>query len=57
MDPNRPVKGYSLKPGSAIEGSIAFQVNADGTMTVEKRPGKDALSFTGFSAGAQTYVR
>jgi hypothetical protein len=57
MDPNRPVKGYSLKPGSVIEGSIAFQVNADGTMTVEKRPGKDALSFTGFSAGAQTYVR
>ena len=57
MDPNRPIKGYTLKPGSKVVGSLAFQVNSDGTMTVEKRPGKDALSFTGFSASAQTYVR
>jgi hypothetical protein len=57
MDPNKPIKGYSLTPGDTIVGSIAFQVNADGSMTVEKRPGKDAASFTGFGAGAQTYVR
>jgi hypothetical protein len=57
MEPNRPVKGYTLKPGTAIVGSIAFQVNSDGTMTVEKRPGKDAASFAGFGADALTYVR
>lgn len=57
MDPNRPVKGYTLQPGTAIVGSVAFQVNSDGTMTVEKRPGKDAASFTGFGADALTYVR
>lgn len=57
MDPNRPVKGYSLKAGSQVVGSIAFQVNSDGTMTVEKRPGKAASTFTGFSADALTYVR
>jgi hypothetical protein len=57
MDPNKPVKGYSLKPGTSIVGSVAFQVNSDGTMTVEKRPGKDASSFTGFGADALTYVR
>jgi hypothetical protein len=57
MDPNRPVKGYTLQPGAAIVGSVAFQVNSDGTMTVEKRPGKDAASFTGFGADALTYVR
>jgi hypothetical protein len=57
MDPNRPVKGYTLQPGTAIVGSVAFQVNSDGTMTVEKRPGKDAASFTGFGVDALTYVR
>ena len=57
MDPRSPVKGYSLTAGTSIVGSIAFQVNADGTMTVEKRPGKDAASFTGFGADARTYVR
>ena len=57
MDPNRPVKGYSLKAGSQVVGSIAYQVNSDGTMTVEKRPGKVASTFTGFSADALTYVR
>jgi hypothetical protein len=57
MDPNKPVKGYSLTPGDTVVGSVAFQINADGSMTVEKRPGKDAASFTGFGAGAQTYVR
>jgi len=57
MDPNRPVRGYTLTPGASIVGSVAFQVNSDGTMTVEKRPGKDASSFTGFGADALTYVR
>ena len=57
MDPTKPVKGYTLKPGTSIVGSVAFQVNSDGTMTVEKRPGKDATSFTGFGADALTYVR
>jgi hypothetical protein len=57
MDPSKPVRGYKLKTGNTAVGSVAFQVNADGSMTVEKRPGKDAASFTGFSADALTYVR
>jgi hypothetical protein len=57
MDLNRPVRGYKLTAGSSVVGSVAFQVNADGSMTVEKRPGKTAASFTGFSADALTYVR
>ena len=57
MDPTKPVKGYTLKAGTTVVGSVAFQVNSDGTMTVEKRPGKDAASFTGFGSGALTYVR
>ena len=57
MDPTKPVRGYTLKGGTAVVGSVAFQVNADGTMTVEKRPGKDATSFTGFGPDATTYVR
>jgi len=57
MDPTKPVRGYKLKAGNTAVGSVAFQVNADGSMTVEKRPGKDAASFTGFSDDALTYVR
>lgn len=57
MDPSRPVRGYKLAPGNEIVGSIAFQVNGDGSMTVEKRPGQNAASFTGFGANALTYVR
>ena len=57
MDPSQPVRGYKLAPGNKVVGSVAFQVNDDGSMTVEKRPGKDAASFTGFSADALTYVR
>jgi hypothetical protein len=57
MDPSQPLRGYKLAPGNKVVGSVAFQVNDDGSMTVEKRPGKDAASFTGFSADALTYVR
>ena len=57
MDPSKPVRGYKLKAGNSVVGSLAFQVNDDGSMTVEKRPGKDAASFSGFSADALTYVR
>ena len=57
MDPSRPVKGYKLTPGSAIVGSLAFQLNEDGSMMVEKRPGLEAASFDGFTANALTYVR
>lgn len=57
MDIFSPVKDYKLAPQADIAGSLAFQVNADGSMTVEKRPGQDAASFTGFSADALTYVR
>lgn len=57
MDERNPVKGYKLKPKSEVIGSIALQVNADGTMTVEKRPGKDAASFKGFGSEAKTYTR
>lgn len=40
-----------------VVATIAFQVNSDGWMMVEKRPGKDAASFTGFGPDAKTYVR
>mgnify|MGYP003345802243 CR=1 FL=1 len=32
MDPTKPVKGYTLKAGTTIVGSVAFQVNSDGTI-------------------------
>ena len=57
MDVNSPVRGFTLVPQSEVKGSLAFQVNSDGTMTVEKRPGKTAASFTGFGADALTYER
>lgn len=57
MDPMRPVKGYRLSASGTTVGSVAFQVNSDGSMTVEKRPGKDAASFAGFTSNALTYVR
>ena len=40
------------------EGIVAVQVNADGTLAIEPRPGvQDPASFTGFSAAKRTYGR
>lgn len=57
MDRLNPVRGYKLEPRSKIVGSIALQLNNDGSLTVEKRPSQPASSFTQFSSNAQTYVR
>ena len=46
-----------VKRSVVVVATIAFQVNSDGWMMVEKRPGKDAASFTGFGPDAKTYVR
>ena len=57
-NPNKPKKGYTLSGSNKVVGLLAVQVNADGTMKVEKIPGKtDAKSFTDFSENARTYVR
>lgn len=57
MDRANPTKGYRLVPGDAVVGSLALQLNDDGSMTVEKLPGRTAAEFAGFSANALTYVR
>lgn len=57
MNPQKPVRGYKLKPGTKVLGSLALQVIDDGSMKVEKRPNEDAKSFTSFSTAALTYVR
>lgn len=57
MDPRTPTRGYKLKPGSKVAGSLALQVNEDGSMTVEKRPNEKASTFSGFTDKAATYVR
>lgn len=57
MDPQKPVRGYKLKAGKQIAGSLAIQLVDDGTLKIEKRPGKDAKSFSGFTNAASTYVR
>lgn len=57
-NPNQPPKGYTLSGSGEVVGLLALQVNADGSMKVEKLPGKtDAQAFTGFSENAKTYVR
>ena len=57
-NPNKPKKGYTLSGSNKVVGLLAVQVNADGTIKVEKIPGQtDAKSFTGFSENARTYVR
>ena len=57
MDRMNPTRGYKLKPGTKVVGSIAVQVNDDGTMTVEKRPNEEASTFSGFGPNALTFVR
>lgn len=55
MDQMHPVKGYKLKAGNSPTGLLALQLLEDGSMKVEKLPGK--TSFTGFSSNAKIYVR
>ncbi|MFZ4516140.1 MAG: hypothetical protein ACOYN3_07495, partial [Acidimicrobiia bacterium] len=58
VSPANPQKGYLLKAGTNVAGLLAFQLNQDGSMTVEKMPGAtSAAAFTGFTSKAQTYVR
>jgi len=50
--------GYQVKLGEMVVGVLAVRVNADNTLTVEKRPDlKSAAAFTGFGAAAETYWR
>ena len=48
---------YDVVP-FGTEGIVAVQVNTDGTLTIEPRPGvQDPATFTGFSAAKRTYRR
>jgi hypothetical protein len=58
MKPPEQVKGYKVVPGSQVVGVLAIQLNADGSLTVEKMPGAtSAAAFKGFTNNALTYVR
>jgi hypothetical protein len=58
MDEPRPTRGYTIKAEGPVVGVVAIQLNADGTMTIEKMPGAtSATAFTGFTDAAITYVR
>jgi len=47
-----------VKLNELVAGVLAVRVNADHTITVEKRPDlKSAAAFTGFGPGAETYWR
>ena len=48
---------YDVVP-FGTEGLVAVQVNADGTLTIEPRPGaQDPATFANFSAARRTYRR
>jgi hypothetical protein len=50
--------GYRVKINDGVVGVLAVRVNADHTLTVEKRPDlQSAAAFTGFSSRAETYWR
>ena len=58
VDRGRPIKGYKVVSSGPVVGLLALQVNADGTMKVEKLPGKTSSSeFTNFSSSAKVYTR
>ena len=58
VDRGRPTKGYKVVSSGPVVGLLALQVNADGTMKVEKLPGKTSRSeFTNFSRSAKVYTR
>ena len=58
VDRGRPIKGYKVVSSGPVVGLLALQVNADGTMKVEKLPGKTSRSeFTNFSKSAKIYTR
>jgi len=57
-DAANPTKGYKVVPGTQVVGVLALQLNADGSLTVEKLPGAtSAAAFKGFDDKAVTYVR
>jgi hypothetical protein len=50
--------GYQVVLSDGVIGVLAVRVNADRTLTVEKRPDlKSAAAFTGFGPAAETYWR
>jgi hypothetical protein len=58
VDRSQPTKGYKVVSSGPVVGLLAIQVNANGTMKVEKLPGKTSKSdFMAFSSAAKVYVR
>lgn len=52
-----PANGYKIKSTGNVVGLLALQVQSDGSMKVEKLPGKTSKSeFTGFSSAAKIYT-
>ena len=48
---------YDVVP-MGVEGLVAMRLNADGTLTIEPRPGEqDPAGFAGFSEARRTYRR
>ncbi len=57
VDRPRPPKDYKIKATNVMVGVLAIQVNADGSLTVEKAPTlKSRSEFKGFTSAAKTYV-
>ena len=58
VDRSQPTKGYKVVSSGPVLGLLAVEVSADGTMKVEKLPGKTSKSdFMAFSSAAKVYVR
>lgn len=52
-----PARGYKIKSTGSVVGLLALQVQSDGSLKVEKLPGKTSKSeFTGFSSAAKIYT-
>ena len=57
VSPSQPSKGYLVKSSGSVVGLLALQVQSDGSLKVEKLPGKTSKSdFTGFSSAAKIYT-
>ena len=58
VDRAQPTKGYKVVSSGPVVGLLAVQVSGDGTMKVEKLPGKTSKSdFMAFSSAAKVYAR
>jgi len=57
VDRSQPTKGYKVVSSGPVVGLLAVQVSGDGTMKVEKLPGKTSKSdFMAFSSTAKIYA-